>query len=242
MFRKAILPVVAALALGGCATYGGYGDGYYGNGGYYGNDGYYRGDTYGYGQSGSAGYNRLGYDRYGRYGYYDRYGRFIEVRQGGYYGGYGSGGYYGGYGYPGGYYGGYGYPGGYYGGYSYPPRYPYPNTQPRPPRPDRDDDQDGNHQGDDGDRKPIWRDLRRIGERAGRPRVDTEGEDFRPRRVGPAEQPTRTIVPMPRPMSTPTPMTAPSPSRTESRGSMGGRLLRQAERAATRNPERDDNP
>ena len=129
MLRKALLPIVAAAALGGCATYGDYGYAA-SRGGYYGGRDVY-GDYRGYE---SAGYNRLGYDRFGRYGYYDRYGRFIEVRQGGYYGGYGyPGGYYGGYGYPGGYYGGYGYPGGYYGRYGYPPRYYYPNQQPRPP-------------------------------------------------------------------------------------------------------------
>lgn len=107
MFRKfALIGVITAAALTGCATYDQYGYRGQGQGDYY----------YGRPQVSSS----VGVSIGNGYGYYP---------YGGYYGGYGGYGAYG-YGYPSGYYGGYGYPS--Y-GYGYPygsyGRYP---VRPRP--------------------------------------------------------------------------------------------------------------
>lgn len=145
MFRKFVLPALALLALGGCATGYDYrggqgGDYYYGNSAQvgYGNAGPYVG-------VGVGGYYGGGYGSYGGYyggarpvAYYDRFGRVV-------------------YGTPYGY-GYYGYPPTY--GYPYANPYPYPHRPTRPgghhPRPGTGDQDD---HGDRHDRKPPWRNF-----------------------------------------------------------------------------------
>lgn len=135
MFRKLLLPMLATVALAGCATdyqyRGGQGDYYYGQpqveyrqlgpSGFYGDAGL----GYGYGLNG------FGYG-FGASYFYDRYGRLV-----------------------------YGYPSQYFGSryYGRGGRYPH-----RPPRGDGEHGHGGdgdNHQ----DRPPPWRDLGRLQQR-----------------------------------------------------------------------------
>lgn len=143
MFRKlALVGVITAAALTGCATYD-----QYGYGGQQGRGDYYYGRPQvsssvgvsigtGYGYPYSSGY--YGYNGYGPNYYGSGYG----------------------YGYPAYGYPGYGYPGYGYGYPSYPNR---PPVRPRPPRPDNVDR--GNQQ------RPGWRDIDGIKNR-NEPRPD----------------------------------------------------------------------
>lgn len=146
MFRKlALVGVITAAALTGCATYD-----QYGYGGQQGRGDYYYGRPQVSSSVGVSIGNGYGYP-YGN-GYYGAYGPYAG------YGAYGypSYGYGGGYGYP-----SYGYPG--Y-GYGYGSNYPYrPPVRPRPPRPDNVDR--GNQQ------RPAWRDIEGIKNR-NEPRPD----------------------------------------------------------------------